>query len=404
MLPDTLNGLIQWLPLEFSATTLNMALMGVILSFSILADTLASRTRIPRISILVLVGVAIAFVQQVVFGVQDPRLLDGLGEPLISLALVMVAFLLGNELTVDRLRSTGSLILLVSLSVVIISGTVVGTGLLILGFPVVIAVALAAVSVATDPAAVSESVRASGDKGVRARVLLGIVAIDDAWGILVFGLSMAVLGSIVGGEGDHALLDAGWELGGAVLLGTLIGLPASWLTGRLKPGEPTQVEAIALILLLAGLSSLLGVSALLSSMVAGTLVANLSFHHTRSFREIEHIQWPFLVFFFVLSGASIDLYNLGDALWLTLLYVLLRLAGRALGGAVAVFFTDTSRADLPRNIGLALTPQAGVAIGMALLAAEQFPEYRDTLLAVVVTSTILFELIGPLLVRRVLAS
>ena len=67
-----------------------------------------------------------------------------------------------------------------------------------------------------------------------------------------------------------------------------------------------------------------------------------------------------------------------------------------------MFFTDTSRADLPRNIGLALTPQAGVAIGMALLAAEQFPEYRDTLLAVVVTSTILFELIGPLLVRRVL--
>lgn len=397
-----IENLPHWLPIGASQATLNIILLGVILSASIFADALAHRTRVPRISILMLVGIAIAFVQQVWIGGQNGDVLGGLSEPLIQLALVMVAFLLGSELELRRLRNTGPLILVISLFVIIGGGLLVGAGLLVLGFPLVVAVSLAAISVATDPAAVSESVRERGSAGLVPRILLGIVAIDDAWGIVVFGLSMSVLGWVIGADGHVALMHALWEMGGAILLGVAIGLPAAWLTGRLKSGEPTQVEAIAIILLLAGFSSLLGVSALLASMIAGSLVANLAYHHTRSFREIEHIEWPFLVFFFVLSGASIDLYRVDDAILLTLAYVLLRLAGRVLGGYFAVMFSPARHEALPRNIGLALTPQAGVAIGMALLAAERFPEYRDSILPVVVASTIVFELFGPVLVKRVL--
>ena len=393
-----------WLSIEFNQSTLNIVLMGVILSVSIFADTLAKRTSVPRISILVLVGVGIAIVQQVCLGNQSGPLLDGLSELLIKLALVMVAFLLGSDLKMDRLRLTGPLILVISLFVTVVGGFIIGAGLLMLGFPIVVVISLSAVSVATDPAAVSETIRESGDTRLRAKVLLGIVAIDDAWGIVVFGLCMAVLGWVLSSNGQMALLHAFWELGGAIILGVLIGLPAAWLTGRLRPGEPTQVEAIAVILLLTGLSSLLDVSSLLASMVAGTMVANFSSHHTRSFREIEHIEWPFLVFFFVLSGASIDLYKVGDAVGLTVLYIILRMAGRVFGGFLAVLFIRAEQKTLPRNIGLALTPQAGIAIGMALLAADQFPEVRDTILPVVVVSTIIFESVGPVLVRRVLNS
>lgn len=397
-LPDTLS----WLPVDPSLAATNLMLLGVILSTSILADVVASRTRLPRISLLVLVGTGVAVIQQ--WGLDQPgaRPLDGLTEPLIQVALVMVAFLLGGELTLDRLRSTGPLILIVSLSVILAGVLSVGLGLLALGFPLAVAVSLAAISVATDPAAVSETVNESGDSRLRARLLLGIVAIDDGWGILAFGLAMALLGWWLSGDGSLALLHAVWELGGAILLGTAIGLPAAWLTGRLRPGEPTQVEAIALILLLAGTSAWLGVSALLAAMLAGALVANLSRHHTRSFNEIEHIEWPFLVFFFVLSGASIDLYHLGEALGLTLAYILLRLAGRYLGGMLGVRLARQRHTGLPGNLGLALTPQAGVAMGMALLAAERFPEHGPVLLSAVVASTVVFEILGPLLVRRVL--
>lgn len=399
-----IDAFFNWLPEELSRTTLNIILLGVILSLSLFADTLARRTRIPRISILIVFGVLIAVVHQFGLGGSSDDLIDGLSEPLIQLALVMVAFLLGSELTLERLHNTGSLIILVSLSVIVASAILVGAGLYLLGFPLVVALSLAAISVATDPAAVSESIREVHDKRPIAKVLLGIVAIDDAWGILVFGLTMAILGWLVSHDGTQALSNALWELGGAVLLGFVIGLPVAWLTGRLQPGEPTLVEALAVILLLSGFSSLIGVSALLASMVAGAMTANLSRHHTRSFREIEHIEWPFLVFFFVLSGASIDLYQLDDAIDLTLAYILLRLLGRVLGGGMVVFSRAAKQKQLPANLGLALTPQAGVAIGMALLAAERFPELHDIILPVVVSSTIFFEMIGPLLVRKVLST
>jgi len=394
--------LANWLPMELSRTTLNIILLGVILSCSLFADTLANRTRIPRISILILFGVGIAVLQQVWLNGTPAGFIDGLSEPLIQLALVMVAFLLGSELKLERLRDTGSLIMLISLCVIVVSGLVVGLGLLALGVPLLVAVTLAAISVATDPAAVSETIHETRDKSTLAKILLGIVAIDDAWGILVFGLSMAGLGWVLSQDGQLALLHALWELGGAIVVGFAIGVPAAWLTGRLRHGEPTLVEAIAVILLLSGFSSLLGVSALFASMVAGSLVANFSHHHKRSFREIEHIEWPFLVFFFVLSGASIDLYKLDDALALTAAYILLRLAGRVLGGFLSVKLKPAKQQVLPWNIGLALTPQAGVAIGMALLAAERFPELHDTILPVVVASTIFFEMLGPVLVRKVL--
>ncbi|MGE4344355.1 MAG: cation:proton antiporter [Geoalkalibacter sp.] len=399
MTPD---DALSWIHFELNTPAMNMILLGVILSMSIFADSVARRTKIPRISLLVLVGLSVAVIQQVVLGQQGVKILEQIGAPLIQLALVMVAFLLGSELTVDRLRSTGSLILMISLSVIGVGGVAVCCGLLALGFPLTLAMALAAISVATDPAAVSQTINEGGDKSLTARVLLGIVAIDDGWGIVVFGFTMAFLGWLISSDGTLALMQAVWELGGALLLGAVIGLPAAWLTGRLRPGEPTQVEALALILLLAGLSSSLGVSSLLAAMFAGALIANLSTHHTRSFKEIEHIEWPFLVFFFVLSGARVDLYNLGHAVGLTLAYIVLRTGGRFLGGMLGVWFVRKKNADLPKNIGLALTPQAGVAIGMALLAAEHFQEQSALLLPVVVGSTLIFEMAGPFLVRRVL--
>ncbi|UZD67109.1 cation:proton antiporter [Marinobacter sp. AN1] len=379
-----------------------LVILGGLLSISILADVIAARTAVPRISLLVLVGVVVAAIQQ--WGLGEPAgPLTTLAEPLIQLALVMVAFLLGGEFTWDRLRTLGPVVGIFSLTVVLASGTAVGLGLWLLGFPVILAVALAAISVATDPAAVSETIHELRAGNTRAgRLLLSTVAVDDGWGIIVFGLAMAFLGWHASGDGLHAMLEALWELGGAVALGVIVGIPAAWLTGRLEAGEPTLVEALALILLLAGGAALLNVSELLAAMIAGAIVANLAYHHTRSFNEIDYLKWPFLVFFFVLAGASLDLNMLGGALGVTGAYIVLRLLGRYLGGLVGARAVAGRLGALPCGIGMALTPQAGVAMGMALLAGERFPEFSATLMAVVVGSTVFFEAIGPWLVRRTL--
>ena len=385
------------------STTANLLLIGLLLCLSVLADVVATRTRLPRISLLVLIGVLVAVFQQGVMGFSEARPLGELSEPLITLALVMVAFLLGGELTLDRLRATGSVIVVLSLSVIALGATAVAIGLLSIGYPLAVAFSLAAISVATDPAAVSEAIRETGKDDTQSRVIRGIVAIDDAWGIIVFGLAMAGLGYVVSGDGAGALLEAGWELGGAVLVGVALGLPAAWLTGRLRPGEPTQSEALALVFLIAGLSEYLHLSSLLTAMVAGFVIVNITPHHTRSFTEIEHIEWPFLVFFFVLSGASVDFAYLGSAGGVVLIYIGLRVLGRYAGGRLGVALLGRRGRELSPGIGLALTPQAGVAMGMALLAAERHPEHGSLIVATVVTSTIAFELAGPLLVRRVLS-
>ncbi len=389
--------------IEMNVGTYSLIFLGSILSISIFMDVVSRRTSLPRISLLVLLGVCIAVFQQWVLGETGRHPLGELSTPLINIALVMVAFLLGSELTLERLYSTGRAVIILSLFVLAASAAIVAAGISAMGYSLTIAISLAAISVATDPAAVTEVVHEVGDTSFRAQVIKGVVAIDDAWGIIFFGLSMVMLESITADTGDNAVLIlAIWELAGAIAIGAVIGFPAAWLTGRLSKGEPTLVEAVALILLMAGLADLLHVSALLMAMVAGSLIANLSFHHTRSFREIEHIEWPFLVFFFVLSGASINLAQMETVWWLVVGYVSFRLAGRYLGGWMGSWFLQKKGEKLPRNIGLALTPQAGVAMGMALLAAEHFPEDGEVIVATAVSATICFELFGSLLVKKVL--
>lgn len=376
--------------------------IGAVLALSILCDAAARYLRLPRVSVLVLMGVLIAVLVREWSGHELRDLTAGVAEPLIDIALVMVAFLLGGDLTAERWRQIGRPVFALSLGVTLTSAVVVGGGLLLLGYPPVLALPLAAMAVATDPAAVQDVINESGATGRRAQVLRGVVAIDDAWGIIAFGLVLALVGWITERDGLEAIAAACWELGGAVLLGLVIGAPAAYLTGRLEPGKPTQVEALAIILLIAGLAEAMAVSSLLAGMTAGVAIANLTAHYERSFREIENIEWPFLVLFFVAAGAAADPLSLAQAAPLIMAYVVLRAAARLLGGWSATPLLRRPDAAELGWLGLGLMPQAGIAMGMALLAAERYPAVAADLIAVAVAGTIVFEIFGPILTRHLL--
>jgi Kef-type K+ transport system membrane component KefB len=388
-------------PLSSASTaTLTLLAIGLVLGLSILCDAAARRLRLPRVTILVLAGVAIAAIVRLLTGQEARALTAGIAAPLLDVALVMVAFLLGGDLTAERWRRTGRAVLGLSLSVMLASGLLVGGGLLWLGYPAMIALPLAAMAVATDPAAVQDVVDEVGGGGRRGEVLRGVVAIDDAWGIIAFGIALAALGWLTDADGAQALLMAGWELGGSIVLGCAVGVPAAYLTGRLRPGQPTQAEALAIILLIAALADILEVSSLLAGMTAGVAIANLGRHHERSFREIEQIEWPFLVLFFVAAGAAADPKQVATALPLIIAYVALRAASRLFGGWAARPLLRREDGVDPGWLGLGLMPQAGVAMGMALLVAERYPAVAGDLVAVAVAATIIFETLGPVLTRR----
>ena len=372
--------------------------LGGILLASLAADTVGRRTKLPRVTLLIVLGLGMG---PVGLDIVPERSLDGF--PLIAdLALVMVAFLLGGELTPRFLREHGRVVLIASLVVVGMTAIVVSAGLLLGGWSLPVALMLGAIATSTDPAAISDVVHEADARGPFSKTLLGIVAVDDAWGIAVVSFALAVVLGMQSPEAARvAMLEGGLDLVGAIGVGCAVGLPIALLSGRVRAGEPTLAEALGGVMLCGGISMMLDVSFLLAAMTMGVVVANLARHHTRSFRAIEGIEWPFMVFFFVLSGASLGLERIAETLLLATLYVLLRVAGRFVGGVFGARLA--SRPAFSRGLGVALLPQAGIAIGMALVVSERLPEQGEVILSATVLATVFFEITGPILTRRELA-
>ena len=379
--------------------SLALVTIGGLLLVGLAMDELGRRTRLPRVTLLVLFGVIAgpSGFDLLPAGVRD-------WFPLVTvMALVMVAFLLGGKLTRKIVAQNGFHIMGVSLGAVIVTAGLVGVGFWIIGLDPILCVVMAGISTATDPAATQDVVRRSGEKGPFAQTLLGVVAIDDAWGLVVFGLLLACGHALLGQDSSAIIALVGTELGGALLVGAAVGFPAAYLTGRLRAGEPTQTEALGVVFLCGGLALLIGASYLLAAMTAGFIVANFARHHKRALHEIEHIEWPFMVLFFVLAGASLNLAMLQTVGIFGAVYMVLRAVGRVAGGWLGACASGM-RPEHGKWIGIALMPQAGVAMGMAMVAAGSFPQLSDEILSIAIGTTILFELIGPLCTQWALSN
>jgi len=369
--------------------------LGGLFLLGLLADIASRHTPLPRVTLLLLVGLIIG-----------PSALDWLPEfanrlfPILTdIALAMIAFLLGGRLTRSSLAELGRSVLGISVGIVLATAVLVAGVLIAAGIRVELALLLGAIATSTAPAATADVVYQLGAKGKFTDTLLQIVAIDDAWGLLIFTLSLAAAHAVLGHGGAFEYFVLGIrEVGAALLLGGALGIPMAYLTGRIRPGEPTLVEALGIVLLAAGLAELLGVSYLLTAMALGAVVANLARHHEYPFHAIEGIEWPFLILFFLLAGASLQLEALSGVGWLAVAYIVLRIIGRYVGTQIGGRLGKTPP-QIRRWIGLALLPQAGVAVGMALLAAQQFPDLRDSIVTVVLTSVVVFELLGPVATR-----
>ena len=168
------------------------------------------------------------------------------------------------------------------------------------------------------------------------------------------------------------------------------------LTGRLQAGEPIQAEALGIVFLVAGVAIWLEVSFLLAGMVAGVTIVNLARHHQRAFHEIEHIEWPFMILFFVLAGASFQLASFELIGVMGVAYIVLRTLARFAGGWIGGGLAGMT-AEHRRWMGAALVPQAGVALGMALIAGDALPEIKEVLLTLVIGTTVVFEVAGPMM-------
>ena len=380
-----------------SDLTTMLILLGFIFLIGLAAETLGRHTPIPRVTLLIIAGVLLG---PSVLGWLDPAGTEWFNL-LSQVALTMVGFLLGGHLTRRGLQRHGRKVMALSLMVVSTTALLVSGATWLLTHDLALALLLGALATATAPAATTDVIRELGSKTGFSETLLGVVAVDDVWGVLIFSLMLAAAAMLDGGNGTHALMHGGRDIGGAILLGLLLGVPAAYITGRVSPGDPTLAEALGLVFLCLGLARWFEVSFLLSAVVMGMVIANLAHHHNRPFHAIENIQWPFMLVFFLFAGAALHLNALVAVGWIGAVYIGIRIIGRLSGAAAGAGLCGMSRRS-GLWMGAALLPQAGVAVGMALVAAEQFPARAEIILPVILGATVVFELIGPPLARLAL--
>ena len=372
--------------------------LGSILLLGLLASFVGKRTFLPRVTLLLLFGVVIG---QHGFDVIPSPLADNFDE-IAQIALLMVGFLLGGKLTRRSLDGLMWTALGISLVTALVTAVLVSLGLMLIGVDVVVAVLLGCIAAATAPAAVLDIVTETGAGGRFKDLLLSIVALDDAWALMLFGIGIAIAFPLYDESFNNGpFLMTLKHIGGAICLGFLIGVPATYLTGRLKPGKPSMTEALGVVFLCGGVALWFDVSYLIAVMVLGSTIANLAQHHDYPFHAIEGIEDQFMMLFFVLAGASLEVNLLLQIGTIGLAYISLRVLGKLSGAWIGGFLVKTD--PVTRNwMGVAMLPQAGVAIGMALVAGSYFPEHRDLLLPLVISATVLFELVGPLFTRLAL--
>ena len=372
------------------SSQLLLAIGGIFL-VGLLLSTVAQRTFLPRATLLLLFG---AIIGEDLLNLVPQLLVERFGL-IAEVTLLMVGFLLGGKLTRASLRGHTGISFSISICAALLPALVVCLGMIAMGVAFEIAILLGCFAAATAPAAILDVVQESGIKNRFSKLLLLIVVLDDIWALLLFGVGMAVVTSLNGIAGESSFIGlVAWDMGGAVILGIAIGLPAAYLTGRIKAGQPMLIEALGIVFLCGGIALWWDVSFLIAAIVMGAVIANLARHHDYPFHAIEGIESLFMIVFFVLAGASLELGALSVIGVIGGVYILCRALGKYLGAWIGGFLSKSEQ-DYQLWMGVALLPQAGVAIGMALVASNQFPEYRQIMLPIVIASTVVFEIIGP---------
>jgi len=369
--------------------------LGGILLAGLVLSTVAQRSLLPRATLLLIFG---AMIGKDSLGL-IPQFFVNQFDLIAEITLLMVGFLLGGKLTRSSLKGHTGISFSISICAALLPALAVCLGMIAMGVTIEIALLLGCFAAATAPAAILDVVQESQIKNRFSELLLLIVVLDDVWALLLFGIGMAIVTSLNGVAGDAGFAElVAWELGGAMLLGIAIGLPAAYLTGRIKAGKPMLSEALGIVFLCGGVALWLEVSFLIAAIMMGAVIANLARHHDYPFHAIEGIESLFMIVFFVLAGASLELGALAAIGVIGGVYILCRALGKYLGAWVGGYLSQSGQ-DNQLWMGVALLPQAGVAIGMALVASNRFPEYRQIMLPIVIASTVVFEIIGPIFTR-----
>ncbi len=389
---------------------------GLILVFGYIAGKIANLLKLPKVTGYITAGVLL---EPAMLGIIPVRLIEH-STVISNFALCIITYAIGGSLFFKKIKELGNTIWVMTVFESIMTFFMIAAGLFVVleflgrfagvSIPPALYLPLAifagSLGAPTDPTptlAVKEEFKADGPVTT---TILGIGAFDDAMGIMIFSLAMAIGSALVGGAIST----------GAMFLDPVLDIIFSMLVGGvfafllLAASRKVEDKGVMVVLILGTLFACFGVAQafdldeLLSTMVLGCVVVNLAKDQDKFFLSIrDYFEEMVFVVFFVLAGAQLDLGVLKSSLFVVAVFVIFRILGKITGAYIGAVVSG-ARAEVKKYTAFGLIPQGGIVVGLALLVKQdpQFSNISSILLNMVLGTTILFEFIGPLLTELAL--
>ena len=370
--------------------------LGFILLLGLIGARLINKIKFPSVTAYLLLGILIG---PPLGRLISPDLISASG--LVSnIVLGLIAFTLGQSFTREFFQRIGRAVIWISILEAILPWVLVTSAVFfITRQPFYIALLFGAISSATAPAATVMVVREYKSKGRFTDILLGVVAIDDAWCLIIFAFSLAVAKALSFHMSNGFILkvitQSLIEIFGAFLLGGLVACLVSYISKYIRTTTELLIYTLGFILLTTGVALKLHFSVLLANMFLGTVLINIKNTNFRFFEVLRSIDTPLYLLFFCLAGANLEVSLLKSIGLIGLVYLLFRIAGK-IGGSILGGRIVKVEEKIRKYLGWGLLSQAGVALGCALIVKSEFPEAGGIIFATIIATTVIYELIGPI--------
>lgn len=377
---------------------------GVILLAGFLAAKVLRKIKFPAVTAYLLLGILIG---PGVLNIASEQIINASG--LISnVVLGIIAFGLGQNFSRENFSRIGKSIIWISLLEA--GGAWAGVffaSFFLLKQPLYLSLLFGAIASATAPAATVMIIREYRARGIFTNTLLGVVALDDAWSLIIFSVSLALAKAL-----RYPLIEdfflpkifllAFSEIGGAFGLGTLIAIAFSYFSRFVKTEADLLIYTLGFVLLNTGMALYLHFPVLLANIFLGVVLVNIRKENIRFFEVFRRVDSPLYLFFFVLAGVHLEINLLGKLGLIGVAYFGFRIAGKLLGASLGGYLSRAPKL-VKKYLGFGLVPQAGVALGLALIAKVEFPPLGGIVFTTIMVTTIIYEIIGPFFTKFALS-
>ena len=386
--------------------------LGILLVIGYGLGKLVSRIKLPEITGFILAGILMG---DTVTGIIPHHMGEDL-RLVTEVALGLIAITIGGEFYAAKLRRLGKAIVIITLVQIFFSFAAVTVALALFRMPLPFALLMGAIASATAPAATVAIVQSLRARGKFVDYLYGVVALDDAGAVILFGVVFAVATGFVGadaaegaGHGAHLVLHAFREVGLSLVVGAVSGFIIHIFARHKSNGNEVLIITLGMLFITTAFAIVFELSPLLTNMAAGAIIINMAPQNHRIFRFLEPFTPPVYALFFVIAGTELQPQILlqPEILVLGSVYILARAAGKY-GGVYLGCAVSGVEPEIKTNLGICMLPQAGVAIGLVLLIqasplmnglSPELTQLVDTMVNIILLSVFVNELIGPPLSR-----